>query len=256
MEELDALLKERMQTVTINEKKLVEEDVPNAISNIDRICSQSISEIEIKSRQIVERVSSWVETATAEFLNETEAARAQIKALVEDRSDRRTVDLLTSMISETSYLSMNRISKCAEVSINKIRVETSKSVLELRTNAANAFKDFRALAANTTKKIREAVEKAGENFKASKQASEGAKSLEQVKKETSIAIAEAESASIELENAKARTIERINEAVHAASRRIELAHTDAAAEIKIAKDRAELKLKEIADDAVHRLAKP
>lgn len=255
MKELDALLAESLQNVSANEKKLVEEDVPLAIGNIDHICCEAIAEIESKSKQIVDRVSSWVESATSEFLSETEAARQQIQGLVEDRSDQRTVDLLTSMISETSYLSTTRISKCAEVSINKIRAETTKSVLELRTNAANAFKDFRALAANTTKKIRVAVEKAGDKFKKARQSSNGRDSLEQAKKETSRAIAEAESASSELENAKARTIERINEAVHAASRRIELAHSDAANDINTAKERAEQKLKEIADDAVLRLSK-
>lgn len=255
MEELDALLEERLQTASSNEKKLLETDVPEAISNIDRICSDSIHEIEKKSRQIVDMVSSWVETATAEFHNETEAARQQIKALVEDGSNQRTIDMLTSMISETSYLSANRISRCAEVSINKIRTETSKSILELRTNAANAFKDFRALAAKATNKIKMAVEKAALRFKSAKSSSDPQASLEQLKKETNIAVAEAESASAELENAKIRTIERINDAVNAASLRIEQAHLDAAKEIKIAKERAELKLKEISDDAIFRFVK-
>ncbi len=255
MEELDALLAKRQQTFVDIEKKLVEKDVPDAVSSIDRICKQSIDEIEEKSKRIVAKVSSWVESATTEFLNETEMARAQIHNLVEDRSDQRTVDLLISMISETSYLSTTRISKCAENSVNKIRSEITSSILELRTNAANAIKDFRALAARTTKKIRETVEAAGKKYKNAKEKPDEAKSLEQVKKETAKAIAEAESASAELENAKARTVTRINDAVHAASSRIEQAHTDAVSEIQIARDRAEEKLKEISSDAILRLKK-
>ncbi len=255
VEELDALLEEKQGTIAVYGKNLIEKDVPDAVSNINKVCEDSISEIEQKSNQIVARVTSWVETATAEFLNETEDTRKQIENLVKEKSDVRTVDLLTSMISETSYLSVNRISKCAEASIKKIRDVTTKSIQELRTNAADAFSDFRAMTVKATNKIKEAVEKAGKKFATVRKSSDGRHSIEQVKKETAMAIAEAESASVELENAKARTINRINKAVETASRRIEQAHTDAEDEIRKAKEKAERKLKEITEDAINRLSR-
>lgn len=249
-EELDALIEGHLERAVTNEKEFIEKDVPEMIGNINRVCMEAVAGIEEKTSQIVAKISSWVATATAEIFNDTEAARLKIANIVEDPSDPRSSEIATCMISEVSNRSINLVSRCAETSISKIRSEASQCIQDLRKKAADAFKDFRALAANMTVKIRESVINAAKSFEAAKKASNGQQLLEQVKKETEQAVIDAESASGELEKAKARTLNQINEAIDVANRRIEQAYADAIREIQHAKEKTVLKLNLTAEAAL------
>lgn len=250
MEELDALLEESLKKASTSAKKLLEEDVPEAIDSINRLCEDSISKIQKKSEQIINKISSSVETATSEILNETKAAQHEITRLVDDISDQDPINITTDMIAEVSHLSLNRISKCAKDSITEIESAVSQFVLELRKKTTDVFKEFGALAAKAEKNIREFVQSAGRTFRAAKKGPNRQQSLEQVKKDTERAVSEAENTLSELEKAKARTINRINEAMDAASRRIEQAYADATNEIRQAEEKSKLMVKEIIETAM------
>ena len=120
--------------------------------------------------------------------------------------------------------------------------------------AADVFKEFRALTAMATKKIKRSVKKAVKVSEAIKNSSNGKKALIWARKETQKVNGDAESASLELEKAKSRTVERINEAMEAASNRIEQAYEDSAKEIQQAVDDAAAKLDMISKDALQRFS--
>jgi len=242
-EELDALIEEHTKRASTNEKKFIEKDIPETISNIDSVCKDSVSMLEEKTTQIISKISTWVATATAEIFNDTEAARIKITNIVEDPFDPRPSEIINGMITQVSNLSINLISQSAETSIRKIRLEASQSIQDLRKNAANAFKNFRAIAARLGTKIRESIVNTGNALEAVKKSSNGQQLLDQVRKETEKAVADAESASDKLEKAKARTINRINEALEIANQRIEQAHADATKEIQESLEKAVSKLK-------------
>lgn len=254
MEELDALLEESLRQASGEGNKLIADEVRDVIGSIGEVCKKSLAQIEEQTSKTVANVSSCVEIAKAEFLNETEAARMKIEALMDDPSKQRTVDILSSMISETSYLSLGRISKCADGAIKKIRSEASDAIVDLRKKVADSYKSFRAMAAKAANSIRGRVEKAAHSYAQAKKTSDGNGALKELKKETHQIISDAESASTLLEEAKAKTVEDINEAMQAASERIEKARKEAAEDIGKAKEAAEFKLNDLAKDALNRLA--
>lgn len=241
-EELDALIEGHLDQVSTNEQKFVEKNVFEMIGDIDRVCENAVSMIEERTGQVVAQISSWVETTNAEIYNDAEAAKLKITSIVEDPSDPRPSEIVTGMISEVTNLTIDRVSQCAVTSIRKIRSETSQSIEDLRKKVADSFSGFSELAAKAAVKIRESIVNAGRRFEAAKEASNGQEALEQVKKETEKAVADAERASGELEKAKARTINLINEALDVANELIEQAFLDAKNEIQIRKEQAVLKL--------------
>ena len=132
MEELDALLEKKGMKVSNIGSNLIDKDVPEAIGNINKICEESIAMIEEKSKQVIDKLSSWVKSTTAEFLNETEVARDKISKIVTDPADQNGKDRVSAMISETSYLSVKRIKACADSSVEKIRTEVELSLQNLK----------------------------------------------------------------------------------------------------------------------------
>jgi|GEM_PF-6401010 len=251
IEELDALLEENLKEAFIAGKNITNDVVPKAIVNIDEICQSSVFSMENKSKQIIAKLDAWVDATRTEISIESDSARQEISNLVSAaKSDQHTVDVLDSMISETTRLSLDRIAKCAESSVSKIREESSQIIQELSLKAADSFNEFKALTALATKRIKESVEKAGKVFESIKNSTNGEKALARARKETQKAIGDAESASLELEKAKSRTEKRINEAMEAASKRIEQAYKASAKELQQAVDDAAAKLDMVAKDSL------
>lgn len=253
MEELDALLEESLRKASGQGKKKIADEVRDVIGSIGIVCKESVARIEAQTSKIVANVSSEVEAARAEFLGETEEARHKIESLMENPSQQRTVELLSSMISETSYLSLGRMSKCAEKAIQNIRSEASNAIVDLRKQVADSYKKFRGMAAQAADNIRERVEKAASQYDTSKKKNDDKETRQKLKDEAHKIIAEAEIASNMIEEAKAKTVKDINDAMEIASERIEKAQADAARDIHDAKENAEAKLHEMAQDALDRL---
>lgn len=249
-QELDALIAEHLKGISAVEKKLVETDLPDLIGSIDRVCKDSIAKIEEKSKQIVSRISICADTATEEFFKDTEAARLKISSIINETSDEHDKNVVVGMISEVTYLSINRISQRSQDLIGQIRLEAEASILDLRYKTAEAFKNFRALANKVATRIKESVTKVVDHYEASRKSHASSQSREQIKVEIEKAAMDAERASLELSQAKERTIAGINETLDIANRRIEQALANAALEIQRAEARAVVMLNETAEAAL------
>ena len=253
--ELDALLEKHLKGISAVEKKLVETDVPDLLGSIERVCKDSIAKIEEKSKQVVVRISLCVDTATEEFFKDTEAARLEISNIVDQTSDEHDKDLAAGMISEVTYLSVNRISQRSQELIGQIREEAEASIHDLRLEIADAFKTFRALAAKVATRIKTSVSKVVEAYEAARKSKDSSPSRAQVKADIEKAAIDAERAALELTQAKERTIVSINQSLHTVNRRIEQALAAAALDIEQAEARAVVSLKETAAVALRRCGK-
>lgn len=254
-QELDALIEKHMKGITAVEKKLVETDLPDLLGGIDRVCKDSIAKIEEKSKQVVVRISMCVDTATEEFFKDTETARQEILRIVNETSDEHDKDVVAGMISEVTYLSVNRISQRSQDLIGQIREEADAAIQELRHKTADAFKNFRALAAKVTARIKESVSKAVDAYEASRNSNDPSQSRAQVKADIEKAAVDAERAALELTQAKERTIAGINQSLDVASKRIEQALAVAALDIQKAEVQAVVVLKETAEVALRHYGK-
>jgi len=58
IEELDALLDKNLKEASIAGKKIIDEDVLEAIVNIDEICQSSVSSMENKSIQVIAKLNA------------------------------------------------------------------------------------------------------------------------------------------------------------------------------------------------------
>jgi uncharacterized protein YhaN len=252
---LDALIKEHLMGISAVEKKLVETDVPDLIGSIDRVCADAIAKIEAKSKQIVVKISIYVETAMGEFFKDTEAARLKISSIVNEPSDSHDKDVAAGMISEITFLSINRISQRSQDLMGQIRTEAEASIQDLRYKTAEAFKNFRTLATKVAARIKESVTKVVDHYETSRKSHDLCQSREQIKGEIEKAAMDAECAALELTQAKERAIVSINEALDAANQRIEQAFAAAALEIQQAETRAVVLLNETAEVALRRYGK-
>lgn len=254
VEELDALLEESLRQAGNNGKNIIKDEVRDVIGNIGTVSKTAIVRIEEKANEIVATVAASVVETRSELLIETDEAQKQIASLVDDPSKERTVELLTSMIQETSYLSLGRISKCADAAIQHIRTESTNAINDLRKTVANSFRAFRSLTTKAVNQIREKVEEAATAFaEAKKNKVEDYFTLENIKKEAEKIVIEAEISSRQIEDEKSRTTLKVNEAIEEATRRIERAHAEAAEKINEARDAADNRLHELVKDAIYRL---
>ena len=58
IEELDALLDKNLKEASIAGKKIIDEDVLEAIVSIDEICQSSVSSMENKSIQVIAKLNA------------------------------------------------------------------------------------------------------------------------------------------------------------------------------------------------------